>query len=240
MPNTWASSLSGRRTRPGATDPQPDNEMSSENDTDTPADRQSRIDRALSVPAEQPGKPENWRKRLYAHADKLAEALMQIDEQISDVNQMLHRTQGPRAGKISVRFLCLQRLDRNMDNRDRIPVAVSWYGPKGQAAKRYKMLPRGEKYFSLRRRGENDQATRQLLRMLNSSSSAPRSRPAMSGSQPRPRSSARRPSACVAVWKRRLAPSATSSSSATSRSLNPPTLDPIARPSRALFNIHIF
>lgn len=140
--------------------------MSSENDTDTPADRQSRIDRALSVPAEQPGKPENWRKRLYAHADKLAEALMQIDEQISDVNQMLHRTQGPRTGKISVRFLCLQRLDRNMDNRDRIPVAVSWYGPKGQAAKRYKMLPRGEKYFSLRRRGENDEATRQLLRML--------------------------------------------------------------------------
>lgn len=129
-------------------------------------DRQARIDRALSVDAERPGKPEKWRDRFQRTVDELAEALVVIDEQIADTNLMLHRTQGPRAGKISVRFLCLQRFDRGENVRDRVPTVVLWHGRKGQPATRYRIIPRSERYVSLRRKGINDEATKQLLRLL--------------------------------------------------------------------------
>lgn len=129
-------------------------------------DRQARIDRALSVDAEKPDRPDNWRARFQQNVDRLAETLVEIDEQISETNQMLHRTQGVRAGKISVRFLCLQRFDRDKATRDRVPAVVLWHGRKGQPATRYRIIPRSERYVRLRRKGANDEATKQLLRML--------------------------------------------------------------------------
>jgi hypothetical protein len=129
-------------------------------------DRQTRIDRALSVDAERPGKPEKWRDRFQRTVDELAEALVVIDEQIADTNLMLHRTQGARSGKISVRFLCLQRFDRGETDRDRVPTVVLWHGRKGQPATRYRIIPRSERYVRLRRKGVNDEATKQLLRLL--------------------------------------------------------------------------
>lgn len=139
--------------------------------SDTPSDpdsvdRQTRIDRALSVDAERPSKPHKWRDRFQRTVFELAEALVVIDEQIAETNLMLHRAQGPRAGKISVRFLCLQRFDRGETVRDRVPTVVLWHGRKGQPATRYRIIPRSERYVRLRRKGVNDEATKRLLRLL--------------------------------------------------------------------------
>jgi len=140
-------------------------EVQQENVADHDTDREASIAAVLSKETELAEFPTHMQQHYVGRIEELARTLYLIDGQIQEVNRMLHITQGPRPGKISVRFL---QPGTKAANRayDRVPCAVKWWsGHHGPLV--YTRIRHHERLAKFRPKiSKNVKAIRKLLTLL--------------------------------------------------------------------------
>lgn len=128
--------------------------------------KQSAIDKVLGSETESPPEyPAQWLKHYQAQLGILADEISLIDGQIQTVNEQLHRAQGVKAGKVSVKFIQVRGKRESMHGR--VPCPVRWWAfGKGKAGF-YSRIPRKQRLGGMAAKVEfNRKAVRLLLRHL--------------------------------------------------------------------------